>query len=357
MTPDIPGWQLWLIVAAVVLLIAVIIIMSIASRKRRKTVTADPYTEGLNLLLAGRHLEAIGSFTEAIRKNTGHIDAYLKLGGLYRQMGKPRRAIQIHRELVVRSDLSKEIRASIYRESALDLEQIGNIDKAKYYLDLSQELYPDNSEGLQIQLRLLEKQNKWKEVGNVYNRLAEVEGKTEPSRQAFYKIAEGRLLTESEKGHEGRLCYKEALKLNPESTEAMLAIAESYMLEDRQDDALEWLSRLMFERPEAAHQAFPMVEKLLYEQGRFSEIESLLRKAVNKEPSNISLLLIFVNFLVKKREVNEAMDLCYKALQIAPDDIGIRLQRLRLLKLNDDNKKFDRELDELIHLTSMGRIE
>ncbi len=188
----------------------------------------------------------------------------------------------------------------------------------------------------------------------MHRKLCRLTGRTDAAKQAYYKVREGQALVDAGQGHEARLCFKEALKIDPSCHSAMLALAKSYIGEGREDDAFEWLARVVTEHPEAAPEAVPLLERLLFDQGRFGEIEPLLRKAVDKVPSNTALMLALVDLLARKGEVEEALVVCDQALEASPGDLRLQLHRLRLLRRKEDYRAFDRALDGLIEQADRG---
>jgi lipopolysaccharide biosynthesis regulator YciM len=299
-------------------------------------------------MLIGRFSEAVEALTKAAAANTGNLDAYIKVGSLYRKLGKPRRAAQIHLELSIRTGITKPLKAAIYRELALDLEEMGNLERAFKCLQSSRDLDPNNPDDLEIKLRLIEKQGRWSDASETLKKMNSIRGKADNPRLAMYKIQEGEALNETDKGHEARICYKEALKIDPDSAEAMLYIAASYGREGRENDAFEWISKFISEFPDRAELAIPMLQSLLYEAGRFSEIEPILRKALEKAPENRYLRLALADLLMKKGEYDEALELCERSLESGSGESALRLYRLQILRRKGENRLLDRGLEEML---------
>lgn len=316
----------------------------------------DYYTEGLKEMLAGRPREAVVALTEAVRSDSDHIDAYLQLATCLRHLGRARRAAQIHIELSIRSDLPPYTLANIFRELALDFEQLGSLEKAFRYLDKSRQLDPANAEDLAVKLRLLERQGKWKEAGDVLRKFASLSGKPDPQRLALYKIEEGHSAADEGKEHDARVVFKEALKTDADAIEAMLCIASSYIREERRDDAFEWLTKFIKEHPDRAQDALPLLESLLFDLGRFGEIETILKAAAAKAPANVNLAHALIEIAVKKGEFGEALELCGRALEASPGAPALKLRQLALMRRRGESAEFDRELEELVdRLTLIGQ--
>ncbi|MBM3326274.1 MAG: tetratricopeptide repeat protein [Calditrichaeota bacterium] len=342
---------LWMFIIAIGAVLTVALYSWEQKRRLKKPAPRDPYTDGLNYMLAGRLREAAKAFTEAVRADTGNIDAYLKLGAIFRALGKPRRAIQIHLELSVRGLLAPHIQASIYRELAQDLEQAGMFDKAHEYLDKSRSLDPECADDFIIRLRMLEKQNRWKDAGEALKKRSAVTGKSDPEKTALYKLMEGEAFCAESREHDGRVVFKDALRIDPQAFEGMLFIAASYARENRSAEAFEWLTKFIKMRPNEAHLALPVLEPLLFNLGRFGEVEAILREAFDVAPANRLLALALMDLRSKKGEYREALDICERALEQNPKDAALLLQKLRLIyRLNLPD--FERHLNDTVDWTT-----
>lgn len=339
---------IWLFFMAAVAVASVAVYEWWKKRDEKPHPEKDWYAEGLNLIIADRPREAIQALAEALRYDTDNIDAYLKLGMLLRKLGKPRRAAQIHLELSIRADLTNEASATAFCELALDMEQLGNLDRAHKYLDKARSHDTSIADEPRIRLRLLEKQGKWKEASETAKRLDAITGQKDPARLALYKIEEALAISDSGKEHDARLVLKEALKIDPKAVEVELYIASSYIREERQDDAFEWLTKFVKAHPERAHEALPLLEPLLYDLGRFGEVEVMLLVAAEKAPENTHLAVALIDIAEKKGELEAALDRCERALESIPHDLPLKIKRLALLKARNQAKEAAKRLDELI---------
>src|SRR4030042_3133197 len=288
----------------------------------------DSYIIALNLIIAGRHAEAMKFLNAAATENYSNLDAILKLGVIHRRLGNPKRAAQIHLELTSREKQTKSFKAEIFRELALDFEQIGNFNKALKYIEEAISLETSDPVNHEVKVRLLEGLEKWQEVREAAAKWSSLTKKDEKTRLALYKIREGEALCQKGQEHNGRIAYKEALKIDSDITETYLFIADSYSREDRLNDALEWVSKFIKENPHRAELAVPMLEKLLFEAGRFDDIESIIRSTVEEAPDNRHMPAILIDLLSKKGEVEEALRLCQTLLDSGQDDLIIRIYHL-----------------------------
>lgn len=316
----------------------------------------DRFLEGVNLALEGKLKEAARALTDAIHSDPENSDAYLQLGRILRRLDKPRRAAQIHLDLSLRGDLPRPLQGSVYRELARDYIALGRNEKALKYLDLSRQCDPDSTADYSIRLVALERTARWKEAGETLKKAGQGGGAFDGVKAALYKIQEGLALADAGKGHDARLIFKEALKFDSKASEAKLFIAASYIREERTDDAFEWLTAFIKERPDRAQDALPLLQALLFDLGRFGEIESLLREAFDKAPGNRGLALALIELMEKQGDYNEALEISDRSLEATPEDIPIQLKRISLLKRVGRENEAGTSLAEITEkLTSPGK--
>jgi len=339
---------LWMFLAAAAAVTAIALYEWWYKREERPTPIHDYYAEGLNLIIEGRFREAARALTEAIHLNTDNADAYLRLGSVFRSLGKPRRAAQIHLELSIRSDLPPTKLAQVYRELAIDLEMIQSYEKALKHLDQSRRFDPSCPDDLPIRLRILEQLGRWKEAGEVQKKLSQLTGQGNPVKAALYKIEEGLALCADKKEHDGRILFKDALRLDPNACEAKLCIAASYIREQRHDDAFVWLTTFVKEYPERAQDAFNLLEDLLFDLGRFSEVETILKEAAEKAPRNIYLALALIDLAEKKGELEEALDVCERGIEASRGELTLQMKRLAIQKRLNRVGDVERGLSEIV---------
>ena len=105
--------------------------MTLFDKKTDSDLSAGQlYVRALNCMLDGNKEKAMDYLKQSVRLDTNNIDAYLKLGILYRELGQASRAYRIHRELTVRPQLPKSVKVDILKHIVLDLIDLKDYKKA-----------------------------------------------------------------------------------------------------------------------------------------------------------------------------------------------------------------------------------
>ena len=119
-----------LIVASAFLsLIVYLYILKFKPRKQRSNIK-ELYSEGLDMIINGNRRAAYKNFKSIIEKDTNNVNAYLRLGQVVREAGNPKRALKIHRALIIRKGLSHYEQIELCKNLSLDYYKIDNLKNA-----------------------------------------------------------------------------------------------------------------------------------------------------------------------------------------------------------------------------------
>lgn len=298
-----------LIVAAVLAVVLILVQMGRWGLKKRTGQGRDSYTEALRHLVAGETDLAYARLVETVRVNTANIDAYILLGDILRDRGNLERALQIHRDVTIRTDLAPQAHRSVLKSLARDYMAARRWGPSERTLNELDKLTKGGDEW--ARLRLLEVYEAQEEWGSAFElgRQLEDSSAVDGARLADYKVAQAYALGEQEEFHKARLLLKEALRLCTECADAYLMIGDTYAAEGRTEDAVAWWERLVTTVPERASEAFKRLEDSLYEMGSFERISDIYAKHLKENPENVDALLAMSHLLERKGEYRQAIDL------------------------------------------------
>jgi len=300
------------------------------------------YVEALRDLLDGREEAAFSKLRQAVAEDSENLDAYLRLGQILREYGKPERALQVHKDLTLRGGLKPEQKASVLRQLAGDYLALGNFDMAEAAV---KELLQYDSNNRWAHARLLEiqqKAEKWDEAYDTAVSLMKIESNKSKKPLAFFKYKMGMNLFKKREYHKARVLFKDALGLDPKYAEAYIAIGDSYTLEGRHEDAATFWEKMIEAVPEEGHQVLDRLQKTLYDLGRFGDIERICQKIMEQVPNDTMAKLTLANIYKKKGELDAAERLLAEVVETNPDDVNVVMQLVRLYLEKRENQKLDR---------------
>ncbi|MCP4724116.1 MAG: tetratricopeptide repeat protein [bacterium] len=287
--------------------------------QNKKTVEkkSHSYVLALNELIAGNNSKAKDLFVEAVRFDTNNIDAYLKLGMLYRLDNNPGKALKIHKELMIRPNLSNSLLVDIYNNIVEDLIDLKNYNEALSYVEKTLSIDPHNKWALEIQPEIYTFKEDWKNAFKFLKTNTE-QPETKSRQLAIYKIANGLKLMEVDEFHDARILFKEAIKLDKAYPPPYLLLGEAYSKEERIEDAVKVWREFSEEVPEKAYMVFDFLDQAYFQTGNYGAMEVFYTKLIEQDPDNCKALLKLGEIYFKKGEKDKAFDMTERSLKINP---------------------------------------
>jgi len=155
-------------------------------RRRRRVRRRERYLEGLRYLLDEKPDRALEVFHGLAAVDDETVDTHFALGSLYRRSGEVDRAIQVHQNIVARSNLDERHRDAALNELARDYFRAGVYDRAE---ELFQKLAAGGREpavALAYLVRIYEIQRDWPQAAATHERLRAVGLPEQPGAIAHY---------------------------------------------------------------------------------------------------------------------------------------------------------------------------
>ncbi len=278
-------------------------------KQEKSAAQSKPYLSALKFMAENNNRRAVEKFKEAVREDSDNIDAYLKLGDILRKEGMLKNAARIHRDLSLRSNLKEEDKLKIWFSMGLDYWQLKNLDVAETYFKklLDQKKY--KLQAAPYLVKIYETAGRYKEAAKIIENTGLTKDEKYQTKIVLLKVLEAGLEQEKGEGKAARILYKEALKKKPDCVAAVLYIGESYIKEERVEEALKIWSEFCYKFPPKAKVLFPGLEKTYFEQGNFNKIQELYETILKTDPNNIAACKALSAILRKKGDYDTALTL------------------------------------------------
>jgi lipopolysaccharide biosynthesis regulator YciM len=320
------------VLVILILFLAVLSLAFYSAYTRKKIVQEKdtPYLQGLKYMAEGEHRRAVEMFKESVRQTSDNLDAYIKLGVILRNEGLYKNAIRIHKDLTLRGNLSPEDLVDIKKNLVLDYWYLKDYHKAELYLN---QLLADKDQvdwAAPYLIKIYEKSEEWDKAFNILQKSSLAGEEKGKRKMAQLKVKQAIQLVESKNEKDARVLMKEAQKIYPGCEEAYLYLGDSYMRENRTDDAIKTWTDLLKKIPEQSPQAFKRLEKAWFEKGQFSKIENLYDSMLKDNPENLPAILALSEILRKKGEHAQALKLLESAQKTDLDQDKIKTQMIKI---------------------------
>jgi lipopolysaccharide biosynthesis regulator YciM len=316
------------------LILLLVVVAAYLIYERFFSMTSKPdsrsYVDALRDLLDGRQESAFSKLRQVVAEDAGNLDAYIRLGRILRENNQPVRALQVHKDLTLRSGLHRTERTAILREIAADCLALDDAKTAEAALRELLALDAADYWGNTHLLSLQEKTQRWDEAYDTAVQILKLEGNKSKKPLARFKYEAGRQHFRKREYHKARVAYKEAIGLDPSLVAAYLSIGDSYYEEKRFEDALTFWNKLITSVPDQGHRVINRLQKTLFELGRFGEIQSICEAILDHSPRNFEARHALAVFYEKKGSVDQAIEIWESILEEQPDDGRATLDLVRV---------------------------
>ncbi|MEA2031415.1 MAG: tetratricopeptide repeat protein [candidate division Zixibacteria bacterium] len=305
------------------------------------------YIESLKDLLNGEQLQAFTKLRQVVIEDTANIDAYLRLGQILRENNKPDRALQIHKDLTLRTHLSNDDKEAILRQLAEDYLALKDFDTAEAALKELTGLVSKNRWAYEKLLEIQEGAHRWDEAYETAASILKIEANKSRKKLAVYKYRLGDELYQKREYHKARLLFKEAIGLDPTYVYAYLAIGDTYCDEERYEDAVNFWKKLITAVPGHGHQVIGRLKKTLFDLGRYGELSDICRNILNYDSHNLEARLTLAEFSEKKGDIDTACEILEGIVDDQPDHFKSVLELIHVYLERDDRRKLENLLRTL----------
>ncbi|MCD6115988.1 tetratricopeptide repeat protein [bacterium] len=319
--------------------LAVILTASAVISKEKKKRFTPPYTEALHCFIEGDRETALELLKKAVKTDTENIMAYVLLGNILREQGNPQKAIKVHKNLLVRSNLTKTQTREILSSLIRDYKKAGLLVQA---VDMAEQLVKQDKKNTQYQeilLSLYEESKSWDKAFFQRQNINRWNKHKTPNILALYKVEAGLDAVKAGMEKEARIRFKEALKLNKKCIPAYLLWGDSLRREGRDPEAFEVWATFTKKNPKYAYLAFDKIRDLLFDLGRYGETEIIYREVISRNPDNFEAQLNLAELHMKQGDIERAAQECQNLYEKYPGNKKCGLLLINLLRHRKQDKE------------------
>ena len=340
------------LIIIIIILIALVLVLYL-SRRRDRAAGYIPYVEGLVALLEHNDTVAMKKLQEAVNSDSDLVDAYIRLGDLYRKKGDVSRAIQVHQSLTVRPTLKKHEEKRIYYALVEDLFAMSRHNKAVAFLKEILKIDKKDTRARELILKIYEDMESYSDC------IALIEEghfkKKSDRRHAFYyaALAHNKLRTvpdvEPDEEREAVSLLKKALRISPDSLSALYYFGKYHEQKGDLKKAREYYGKILKVHPRHAFMILSAFEKVMYELDLFDELFPIYEEIFSTDQKNFVVGVALANLYEKKNDTEMMQDVYRKLAEVFPESILPKLRQIRMLV--DDHEVIDTvtQLEEAVY--------
>ena len=308
-----------------------------ASRRRsphdgRASFRASPhYTQGLHYLANGQLDAAVHELAKVLREHPEAVEVQQVMSHLYREVGQVERAIELHRSLLARTDLTRAERAHALASLGTDYRKAGFLDRAARAYSEALDVDARNLHALEGQQKLFEEQRQWRDAYEAQTRIARLRKSDDGLILAFLQTEIGHDAARAGRWDEAEAAFRTALSLDRRAFAAYLALAELWLERDALR-AASILESAIAAVPERAYLALPPLEAAYAASGEPSRFVALCERLIEQAPREWRARLALARHVRSDGRPGEALGLLLRALEANPHVLLVNLEVWRTLR-------------------------
>ncbi len=255
------------------------------------TILPAAYFKGLNFLISDQHKKAVEAFSEAIHANSDSLELHFALGSLFRRTGETDRAINMHLNLLDKTELTDNQIDAVKAELAQDYLKAGLFDRAEeLFKNLKDKRY--HQPALRALLEIYVREREWLhaiETATELERLSGIPFRREVA-QYHCELAVNAMI--DQQSDQVRLHLANALNENKKCVRANVLLGDVEVQSGNHAAAISHWKHIEFQQPEYLGLIAPKLLKSFAALGQASEGIDLLKNYLEnyKLPSLMSAL-------------------------------------------------------------------
>ena len=319
-------------------------------RRRRPGFRSSPhYSEGLHALATGQLELAIHELDKVRREHPDSVEVLQVLSHLYREVGKTERAIEIHKALVKRRDLTRAERAYALASLGTDFRKAGFLDRASEAYQEALLVEPKNLHALAGQQKLHEDQRQWRGAFEIQTRIARMRKSDDALVLGFLQTEMGKEALAAGHRDAAEEAFRTALSLDRRVFPAHLSLADLWLERDPRR-AAQVLEDAIAAVPERAYLAFSALQRAYAACGEPSRFMALCERLVGQDPRDWRARLGLARQLRNEGRAGEALGLLLRAVEANPHVLLVHLEVWRTLRalaqLGPEEQKYVATVEE-----------
>ena len=343
------------------LILAVFLFINFDYSGKYKKTDKDLYYEALDQLLIGKLKEAYATLRALIKNDTNNVKAYLKLGQVLREIGKPDKALKVHKSLLIRKDLNSYEKIELLKNISMDYKHLNKINEAIVQsLDIIK-LDKHNEWALNELIELYKLINDWNSSKKYLQIFQKISGELDSRILGLYVAKQGQIELKNGNFSNSRLLFEEALNMSNDLAVCYKLIADSYSIESEimynksdegdvqsfLDDAKDLLSKALKmwvkyaqHKPSQTREVLYLIKDALFTLDRYSEFEFILKDLIERDPRNFDALIDLADYYSSQGENQKSIFLLDSIKDVAKDSLLAQMVRLKLkLNLSDETSE------------------
>jgi lipopolysaccharide biosynthesis regulator YciM len=292
-----------------------------------------------------------------VESDSADLDAYHSLARLYREQGAVGRAIRMHQNLLLRTDLPKKDRSEALFELARDFEDGGFHERAAATYEEFLDLEPRNTEAITRVIPLLGEQREHARALALVKKLRRRDAETAQRLETELLLRRSRNCL-NEGDHDGaRQSLKRCLRRNKNCAPAWAMLGELESERGKSARALDAWKRAALADAEIARELYSKIDAGFAAKGKSTEFDGFLREILSQRPQDDFARIALARALAGRGEGHAAIEEIARAIEVEPGAMALRAELGRQLLAANQESEALKAYAELVETIDRMRVE
>ncbi len=266
-----------------------------------------------------------------VEADSSDLDAYHALARLYRKQGAIGRAIRMHQNLLMRGDLSRAERDDGLLELARDFDLGGFGERAAASYEEVLDSQPRNIPALTRLVKLLHDQREYPRALSLIKRLRRLDREASDVAEVDLLLAQAQSQLDIGDLEAGRTTLKRCLRRFKTCGPAWAMLGQVEVERGKDARAIEAWKRGALADSALAVRLYPMIEAGFSARAKPRDYEKFLNGILADRPGDHAARIALARTFVSRGEAASAIEILSRAIEVAPEHIGLRVELGRQL--------------------------
>jgi lipopolysaccharide assembly protein B len=325
-----PVWQwLWnpvnqkFWVTAVLLFVLGVIIGRFVHGRREKRFRSwskegdKAFFKGIQYILANDPDHAIEEFTKSVQINSDTIETYVALGNLYRSKGDIDRAIRIRQSIIVRANISEQIKLRALLDLGLDYLKGGFLNRALETLNQVVRKEPSSAEALLAIEKIYLETKDWENAFLTRQKIAKIMKGDHDRVLAHYQTEKGKLHQVQGDLGKAKGAFEKAISLDDRCLDAYLHLGDLHFHKQDYRRAIASWKKVVDISPSFTFLAYRRLEGAYAKMKNLKPVGEFLKECAESHPDPFTHMAL-ARYLYNGNDCQAALQELDAALRLAP---------------------------------------
>jgi lipopolysaccharide biosynthesis regulator YciM len=275
------------------------------------------FFKGIHYILANDHDQAIEAFTKSVQVNSDTIETYVALGNLYRSKGDIDRAIRIRESIILRPNISEEIKLRALLDLGLDYRKGGFLYRALETLGRVLQKEPSNLEALDAVEKIYEEMKDWENAFSTRQKIARITKGDHAPVLAHYQTEMGKVLMEKGELGKAKSSFEKAISINERCIDAYLHLGDLHVQRQDYKKAIAAWKKVVNLSPSLTFLAYRRLEGLYASMKNLKPVEEFLKEFARSHADPFTHLAL-ARYLSNEHDREGALRELDTALELNP---------------------------------------